>query len=481
VSAPAVVGNRRAVADIGVQVIAQVANLALGVVVTAVIARQLGTTSFGEMATILAVIQVTGFLADLKLQEVTMLRVAAEPEREHHWFGAYVALRAVLAVPVALIAAIVLVALSRSEPMRVAGVIASVNILIAPLSIGTLIFRQRVRNDINMAAVTFTSVVWGTAALVICATGGGLVPLVAGLTMCNVITGTLLASFARRRAPVRVRGSRSAWGGLLRTGAAVGLAGLLSLAYARIDQVIVYGLAPHHSDAGIYGGVARIYNTAAFLPVAVMTTIFPLAAGAHGRDPDRLRSLVQTSVDYLAMLAFPIFAFCLVAAAPVLHLLLGPAYVSGAGGLQILMAAYVVVCFGYVSGNMLIVLGRQRRFAIYALVGLVVNVAFNVELVPRYGYIAAAWVTLLTEALVIGLSLRDVFGAVALRLKLGRLARTAVAAMALGVLLLALRDENFGLALLVIAALVTWPLLLLLMGSLDIDELRELRAGRLGE
>jgi O-antigen/teichoic acid export membrane protein len=258
----------------------------------------------------------------------------------------------------------------------------------------------------------------------------------------------------------------------------VGLAGLLTLAYARIDQLIVYELAPHRADAGLYAGIYRILDTGSFVPGAVMTTLFPLVAAAVPRDMERARRLVQSALDYLAMVSLPVLAFSLVGAKPLLRFLLGPDFVPAAGALPILMGAYVAICWGYVAGNMVIVLGLQRRFIRYAVVGLALNIALNLALVPAYGYRAAAWVTLATELTVIGLSLRAVLREMELRPRLGRLLRVVAVAATLTAVLLALRSAGAGLAVLVAATAALYPPLLVASRALDLAEVRALVAGR---
>jgi O-antigen/teichoic acid export membrane protein len=262
----------------------------------------------------------------------------------------------------------------------------------------------------------------------------------------------------------------------MRAGAAVGVAGLLTLAYGRIDQVIVYELAPDPADAGLYGGIYRILESAAFAPGAVMITLFPLLAAAVPDDMARVRSLVQAALDYLAMISLPALAFALAASEPLLRLLLGAEFERAAEALPILIGAYVAICWGYVAGNMVIVLGLQRRFIRYALLGLVFNVALNLALVPQSGYLAAAWVTLATEVLVIGLTLRAVLEAIELRPAIGRLACTVAAAAFLAGTLLGLRSAGAGLAPLIAVTAVLYPALLVGTGVVDLAEVRTLIA-----
>jgi O-antigen/teichoic acid export membrane protein len=260
----------------------------------------------------------------------------------------------------------------------------------------------------------------------------------------------------------------------------VGLGTLLTVAYARIDQVLVFELAPKRSEAGIYGAVYRILDTAGFVPTAVMTTLFPIISAAYPSDMPRVKRLVQLTMDYLAMLSLPTLAFSLSASEPLIRLMFGPDFVEGAQALPILMAAYVVICFGYVSGNMIIPTELQRRYVNFAIVGLIVNVGLNLILVPQYGYIAAAWITLLTNVIVVFPALYTVLRKLDMRIAVGRFLRTAVAATVGGIVVAVLHSAGVGLAGLIAAMLVCYPPALLAVRSLDIQELRGVLSQRGG-
>jgi O-antigen/teichoic acid export membrane protein len=97
----------RATRDVVRQLGGRVLNLALGVVVTAVIARELGDSGFGEWSSLLVVVQMAAYLADLGIEQVGVRRAAAEPEREDEWIGASVALRAAVSLPATLVSVLV--------------------------------------------------------------------------------------------------------------------------------------------------------------------------------------------------------------------------------------------------------------------------------------------------------------------------------------------------------------------------------------
>ncbi|MGH2880678.1 MAG: flippase [Solirubrobacteraceae bacterium] len=472
------VSARRATIDVLVQIVGQVLNLSLGVYVTLAIIRGLGTTRYGEWATIFSVSTLLGYFASLGLSGVAVRYAAAEPEREADWVGGYVTLSAALTVPVVIVYVAVMQLISTTEEMRIASLILALAYFSGVLSTFATIFRMRIRNDINTAFVSVNSILWAAAVLVIAANKGGMVAYAVGFLVVAVIIQGSQAWFAMRTARVRIRGGHTMWRPIMRVGWAVGAGTLLTVMYARIDQVLVFELAPHRDEAGLYGAIYRILDTAGFIPTAVMVTLFPIISAAHPSNPARVKQLVQIAIDYLAMLSLPTLAFAIAASEPLVELLFGPSFAGAAKGLPILMAAYVVICFGYVSGNMVIATDLQRRYIRFAILGLIVNVAFNIPLIPIYGYVAAAWLTLVTNIVVVFPALHAVLRRIDMRLAPSRLLRTTLAAALSGLLVAAMRGEGVQIGWLIATMVVVYPSLLLILRALDLSELRDVLSRR---
>jgi O-antigen/teichoic acid export membrane protein len=95
----------------------------------------------------------------------------------------------------------------------------------------------------------------------------------------------------------------------------------------------------------------------------------------------------------------------------------------------------------------------------------------NVVFIPRYGFQAAAWITLLTEVTVMSLSMREVLRALGMRPRVQRFARVLAAATAMGALVGLARAAGAPLGALAAIAAVSYPLGLLLLHALTRDEL----------
>jgi O-antigen/teichoic acid export membrane protein len=136
------------------------------------------------------------------------------------------------------------------------------------------------------------------------------------------------------------------------------------------------------------------------------------------------------------------------------------------------MAAFVFISFGYVTGSVVVILELQRRFLRYSALALIFNGVLNVLLIPRYGFIAAAWVTLLTEVLVMSLMTRRILSTLTMRPSLNRVIRTIVAATAMGLLTWGARILGTPLAGLAVVAGVSYLLCVALLQVLTIGEVK---------
>jgi O-antigen/teichoic acid export membrane protein len=459
------IGARRMTADVTVQIVARILNLALGVVVTLVIVHALGSRGFGVWSSLFAITQIAASFGELGLNEVAVNRAASDPEHEAGWLGALLSLRVLTAIPVTILSIVAVLAIAPDRNSQLAGVLLSMLLLVGVLTTLNVVFQLRVRNDIPMGIMSLNSVIWAGAVVAVSALSGGVAAFAVAFFVTSIITACLTAWLALRLTAVRVQGSREHWASLLRVGIGLGLAGLLVTSYVRLDQVLVLEFAGAR-QAGLYGAAYRLLDQVQFIPISVMTTLFPLIAAAYVSSRARSLDLLQAAAEYLTMASLPILAFTIVAAEPIMTFLFGAQFAAGAPALPILAGAFVSISFGYLAGNMIVILELQRRFAIYAAIGLVVNVVLNVSLIPRYGFLAAAWVTLVTELTVMSLSMRSVLLALKMTPSFGRLLRTAVAAAAMGGVCWLARLAGAPLGVLVLVAGPVYLGTLLLLGVL---------------
>jgi O-antigen/teichoic acid export membrane protein len=464
--------RQRAAHDILVQVVTRVVNLALGVLVTALVARALGSAGYGQWTTTLIVLSLIAYVANFGMQNVAVREAARDPEREHEWIGAVIMLRLLVLGPVIAISAAAILVMQQSHQMLVAGLILIVTMPFSGVGALQLVFQLRVHNLVPMLVLTLRSVLWAIAVAIIYWKGAGMIALAIGLAATNAIAAVVQALAALRVAQRRPRPSRARLGALVRAGIPLGISGVLIMSYARIDQVMVFQIVGSRG-AGLYGSVYNVLEQSSFVPISILTTLAPIMAASWPGDRARLLRTARLTAELMAIASFGALAFASVAATPFVRLIFGPAFVSAAPALPVLGAAFVFICFGYLNSNLLVVLGLQRRLMLISLLALAVNVVGNLILIPLVGFMGAAWMTLATEVVVFAACLRLVLRTLELpRPRAGRIGRTVLAATLLAGGLGALRLAGAPLGVLVLAACLCYPALLFGLRALSVADVR---------
>lgn len=465
--------RQRAANDILMQVAVRIVNLAMGVVVTALVVRTLGRVGYGQWSTVFIVLGLIAYFANFGMEEVALREAAKAPEDELEWIGAVMLLRLLALTPVMIASLLAIVLLHASHQMLVAGLILVIAMPFGGISALALVFQLRVDNRVPMIVLTLRSVLWGVAVVIIYTQHAGMIALAVAMVATNIVGSIVQALAAMRMFGRRwPRPSRKRLRPLIKLGVPLGVAGALVISYARIDQVIVFAVVGSR-QAGLYGSVYNILEQSHFVPISILTTLSPVLSAAWPADRARLLRTARLTAELLAIASFGALAFAIVASGPVVRLIFGAQFAAAAPALPVLGGAFLLICFGYLNGNLMVVLGLQRRLLRISLLALLVNLIGNAILVPLVGFMGAAEMTVVTEVVVLVLTSKQILAKLEMPFpKIGRIGRTAAAATLLGVLLGLLRAADAPLGALIAAACVLYPSLLFALRAFGAEDAR---------
>ncbi len=466
--------RQRAASDIAMQVAVRIGNLALGVVVTALLVRTLGTTGYGEWATTLIVLGLIAYFMNFGMEEVALREAAKNPEAENEWIGAAILMRLLLLGPVMISAFLVLLLLSHTEDMLIAGAILIIAMPFGGMGALGLLFQLRVDNRVPMIVMTLRSILWGVAVVLIHKDGGGLIAFAIAMVSTNMVGSIVQTVAAIKIADTWPRPNKKHLRALGKVALPIGISGLLITAYARIDGLLVYAIGGAH-EAGLYNAIYNVLDQSHFIPISILTTLSPVLAAAWPHNRERLLRTARLIAEMLSIASFGALAVAIVANEQLVRLVFGAEFVEGAKALPVLGGAFILICYGYLNGNLLLVLGKQKLMLRISLVALVVNLAGNAAAIPLFGFMGAAWMTVLTEAVVLVQTTRLLARELPREeFEFGRVMRTAAAAVVLGLVLGAMDVAGAPLAALLAVACVLYPVLLFALRALELDDVRVL-------
>lgn len=189
---------------------------------------------------------------------------------------------------------------------------------------------------------------------------------------------------------------------LLRDALPLGLVSAMTILYLRADLFLVAALAGA-SEAGFFQSAFRLFEATFVVSGGLAAGTFPLLAS---RFRERgFETLARFVLGLLLLLSAPIaLAFALVPG-PILSMVYGEGFEGGARSLSLLGVALVAVFANALTTHLLVASGRSRRLLLSIAVRLVVGIALDLFLIPRWGASGAAFAVVAAESALLLLSL----------------------------------------------------------------------------
>ena len=295
--------------------------------------------------------------------------------------------------------------------------------------------------------------------------GLGLVGLAASSLATNVVTALVLWTFARRGA-MAAQGPPARHITWLRESWPLFVNQLLQGLFFKVDALLLPGLAGN-AAAGAYAAAYKVSEGAGIVSSSFTLALFPRLS----RESD-LTNAYRLALRGLLQIAFPLAAGVALLSESIVGVVGGRAYLPDSAIALSILIAYLPLSYANgLTQYVLIAAGRQRLLTTAFVAVLVFNVAANLLLIPRFGFIGAAWVTVASEVVLL-----VPFRMAALRVAPGvSLLREAQAPL-LATLLMApvvwwLRDAIHPLAA-VAAGVIVYPLALCSLGGIDAAQRR---------
>lgn len=372
-----------------------------------VIARQLSTGAWGAYSFIFGLLGIIGLLVDLQVGRIVLRQILDAGEGAGRVVGSYVTFRFVVAV-VAYATAAIFVVTGGYPPEVVRGtLVAGLAFLFAATGNGVTIWFN-VRLWFRPGAVAAVLAAATQLALVFSlATGdAGTVVTFAGVAVVGdaVILGWRMWALHRYGLRVRMTFDPPMWWTWMRESIPLAIGfGLVTL-YYKVD-IVMLGQLDTLTSVGQYGIGYKFADVVSFVPEALMTPVMTLMVSAWPHDRAAIRRHFRQSFLLLFIAAVAVSVGFALAAGSAIEALYGARYAPSADAARFLVAGATLQFFSYLCFITLISVGRNIPYTVAGIVGLVLNVAFNLVLIPPYSFNGSAVATVLTEVIVLGLLL----------------------------------------------------------------------------
>ena len=181
-------------------------------------------------------------------------------------------------------------------------------------------------------------------------------------------------------------------------------AGMVVSVYMKIDQVMLKEMLDAKA-VGVYAAAVKLCEAWYFLPTALIASLFPAVIEAKIKSKTLYDKRVQNLYDLMVWSSIAVALPTTLLADWVILILYGIDFQEAADVLRIYIWAGVFVTLGIASSKWLIAENLQRYLFFRTILGALLNVGFNLWLIPIYGIKGAAIATLVAQGTVGFLSL----------------------------------------------------------------------------
>lgn len=175
-----------------------------------------------------------------------------------------------------------------------------------------------------------------------------------------------------------------------------GILSILGLLYFRIDTIILSYLRGTF-ETGIYAAGYKFLESLLFIPNALTFALFPTFAKLHQTNFSKIKTLIVKVSIIMFILGMLITGIYLVMLPLIIHVLL-PKFSSSILVVQILSLA-IPFMFVHIPASAVLTSSEKylKQIILFSLFPLAVNILANVLFIPDFGYLAAAWITVISD------------------------------------------------------------------------------------
>lgn len=251
-----------------------------------------------------------------------------------------------------------------------------------------------------------------------------------------------------------------------------GLAIILSTMYFKID-VLLLSFFRDKQEIAIYGYPSSIIELLSVLPIYFMNSVLPSLSQAFKEGKKNVEAFARVCLTVLAVMTFPLVVGGILLARELMGFIMQesfltgnvPGYYGADLAFQLLLFPALFAFINTLFSFTIIASGNQGKLLKINFIGVAFNIIANLLFIPQYGFIAAGITTILSEFLVILLTLQESRHYLRIPVDWLALLKISFASLVMGTVVVLLKNTLPVLFLIGIGAAV-YLLLVILLGIL---------------
>ncbi len=385
---------------------AEIISKVLQFVVMLYAARLLSKEGFGKFSFALSLSFIAIVLADMGINTLLIRDISSNRENKklvNKYFANAAAIKLLLCIVTYALIELVLYLLNYpSDTKQIVRVVWAFSILSTFTDLFYSIFRSFERMHYDASIKTLRMVLLTAASLYVLFKGYGV--LAFSFTFFIVEFAVIIVSgyFAFEKfidfssAKISKLFDFSFMKSLFRKSLPFGLALVFGSIYFYIGSVML-SKARGDAEVAVYSVAYNIALAILFIPTVYTNAIYPVLSRYFKESKEKLVTLYERSFKYLYIIGLPISIGLYLLAGRIIFFFYGKTYSGSIIALQIISWYLFIKFLNFLLGTVLSAIDRQNQRMMGQGLTAGFNVVLNLLLIPKIGYVGAAWSTFATE------------------------------------------------------------------------------------
>lgn len=371
--------------------VGQVTGVLLAFVSSIFLVRALGSVGYGEYAAIYAFLSLFGWLVSFGTDNIIVREAAKSPRQSDSIWSTGILTQAVFSGLTLLVTLATAIFLGYTAATISLMLLAAIEmIMLVPWRFATRVFQVELKQSRGVLATLTRQAVWLLILIGFSFRQGSLPELILARTLVAILEVGVIWWFVQPYLHFHWKLGRSSFTKLVIVSWPLALNALSVSVYHRIDQVMIDRyLGPQ--DLGYYAVAVNLAGLMSIVPLAFMSSVYPLLC--QQERSMHFERITSISFRWLLTGSVGLAGLLMMIGQPLIVFAYGIEFLPSVPILNVLVWSQVAVCYGVVLSQILLSRNLQNYITIATVIGASVNFLGNVLILPRYGVIGSAWVT----------------------------------------------------------------------------------------
>lgn len=374
-------------------IVAQAITRLISFIYTIFLARSLGVETFGLYSVAIAYFSLLAAVSDFGISRFLMREVALGKNVSLILTNVLILRLTTLSI-ISILFILILFVLDHSLARRSLSLLAIIAIIPHSIALtfdNILIAFQKVsKSAIGLLILNLATTILGVSLIIL---GYGAIGALIALILGYLIYSGFLFALLKPKFSLKI--SVNEIKKIISSSLPYGILAIMGLLYFKIDTILLSYLKGSF-DTGIYAAAYKFLEALVFIPASLALVLFPILTKLH-RDKEEIKKIyfqiikIMGFIGILAGVGFILFL-------PIIIKLFLPSYLLSINSLQIL-ALSIPFLFIYVPLSQILLSDNKflKLVILFSLIPLLFNISLNFIFIPQYGYLAASWITVVSD------------------------------------------------------------------------------------